>query len=92
MKSIKDANLNPVSFLAGENGDYEIHLSDNSKNYGFYGGKIIFNNNDNLGEIFDNLMTILNERTLVKELNDNVQLDYIDLRFGKKVFYKLKSS
>ena len=90
VKSIKDANLNPVSFLAGENGDYEIHLSDNSKSYGFYGGKIIFNNNDNLGEIFDNLMTILNERTLVKELNDNVQLDYIDLRFGKKIFFKFK--
>ncbi|TSD03362.1 MAG: Uncharacterized protein Athens071416_43 [Parcubacteria group bacterium Athens0714_16] len=90
VKSIKDANVNPISFFANDSGDYEIYLGDNSKNYNFYDGKIIFNSDDNLGEIFNNLMTILNERTLVKGLSDNVQLDYIDLRFGKKVFYRLK--
>lgn len=90
VKSIKDINVNPISFFVNDNGDYEIYFGDNSKNYNFYDGKIIFNNDDNLGEIFDNLMTILNERTLVKGLDDNVQLDYIDLRFGKKVFYKFK--
>ncbi|MBU3968605.1 hypothetical protein KJ991_00075 [Patescibacteria group bacterium] len=92
IKSIKDVNLNPVSFFAGDNGDYEIYLGDNSKNYNFYGGKIIFNKDDNLGEVFDNLTAILNEKILIKGFGDNVQLDYIDLRFGRKVFYKLKTS
>jgi len=90
IKSIKDMNLNPVSFLASENGDYEIYLSDNSNSYNFYGGKIIFNKDDDLGKIFDNLTTILSENALTKEFNHAVQLDYIDLRFGKKVFYKFQ--
>jgi len=92
IKSIKDVNLNPVSFFAGDNGDYEIYLGNNLKNYNFYGGKIIFNRDDDMGEVFDNLITILNEKILIKELGNNTQLDYIDLRFGKKIFYKLKSS
>lgn len=90
VKSIKDIDLNPISFFADENGDYEIYLGDNSKDYSFYGGKIIFNNDDNLGEIFDNLKTILKEKVLTIGSSGDVQLDYIDLRFGKKVFYRLK--
>jgi len=90
IKSMKDINLVPFSFFAKENDDFEIYLEDSSLKYNFSGGKIIFNKNDNLGEIFDNLKTILKENALTKEFDYAVQLDYIDLRFGSKIFYKFK--
>lgn len=90
IKSMKDIDLNPFSFFAKENDDYEVYLEDSSQKYNFSGGKIIFNKSDNLGEIFDNLKTILKENALTKEFDHAVQLDYIDLRFGSKVFYKFK--
>lgn len=90
IKSMKDIDLSPFSFFAKENDDYEIYLEDSSHKYNFSGGKIIFNKSDNLGEIFNNLKTILKENALTKEFDHAVQLDYIDLRFGSKIFYKFK--
>lgn len=50
---------------------------------GFY---LIFNMNENWDKIFTILKTVLNEE--IKEKSKN--LDYIDLRFGNRVFYKFK--
>lgn len=50
---------------------------------GFY---LLFNSTDNWDKIFTVLETVLSEE--IKEKRTN--LDYIDLRFGNKVFYKFK--
>lgn len=51
---------------------------------GFY---LIFNLNDDRDKIFTVLETVLNEEIKEKRWN----LEYIDLRFGNKVFYKYKT-
>lgn len=51
------------------------------------GGKIIFDLSQNLIEVSDNLQSILNAKDF--ENKDFLwKLEYIDLRFGNKVFYK----
>lgn len=53
------------------------------------GGKIIINNRQTLGKTFDNLVSVWTDNDLnFKKASAN--LDYIDLRFGNKVFYKEK--
>lgn len=50
------------------------------------GFKILFNRDDDFANVFRVLETLLEEE--IKEKRD--RLDYIDVRFGNKAFYKLK--
>ena len=63
--------------LVGE-GSYEMYLED--------GTKVLFSDGQSLARIFDNLLSVLSS----KELQDRelLNLEYIDLRFGNKVYFK----
>ncbi len=65
--------------LADYPGEIRLRVSD--------GFAIYFNTDDNLAATFTALQTVLTEE--IK--NRRNQLDYIDLRFGNKVFYKYKN-
>jgi len=75
---VKGLNLDPYKFVEVGN-KYEIYFAKNSK--------IIFDKNQNIKETINNLQSVLNmeEFTDIEEVK---KLEYIDLRFGNKVFYK----
>lgn len=55
-------------------------------------GNILFSLSQNNDNIVNTLITLLDDNTLVGDLKiDTNMLEYIDIRFGNKVFYKLKS-
>lgn len=74
--------LTPIIFEASID-EYQISLKG--------GGRLIINSSDDLSIILKNLGTVLRSDNLKKAITNDT-LDYIDLRYGNKVFYKLKSS
>lgn len=52
------------------------------------GAKIIIDSEDSVLNMFDNLQTVMNRDAINKAQFGNIE--YIDLRFGNRVFYKLK--
>lgn len=69
---------------------YKIRIPDQEVFYlsTMKGFEILVGKNDDLEAVFENIGTIIDDGALDKE---NLSLiDYIDLRFGNKVFYKLK--
>ena len=69
--------------------NYEGLIADTSINSDW---KIFFNNNYSAEELTSNLYTILNSEPFKKEFAVNRgNLASIDLRYGKKVFYKFKN-
>ncbi len=55
------------------------------------GGKIIFNKKDKLEDINSNLESFLNDQPNIKVSDFLTNISYIDMRFGNKIFYKLKT-
>lgn len=81
IKNIKDLGVNPVSLLRTLN-EYYLELPA--------GGKIIVNKDDDLKEITKNLESFLNDQAEARKPGFLENIAYIDLRFGNRVFYKLK--
>lgn len=83
--SLKILGINSVKFHASSEDDYEIDLDN--------GGKIIFDDKQLLTKTLENLESVLDEIGLGKSSSTDsaVKLDYVDLRFGNKVFYKTKN-
>ncbi len=84
INSLKNLGLVSVMFLAETKNDYEINLED--------GSRIIFDDKQPLDKTLGNLESILGEIGLVKSpgTGSPINLNYVDLRFGNKVFYKTK--
>ncbi|MFA7216729.1 MAG: hypothetical protein WC095_01965 [Candidatus Paceibacterota bacterium] len=83
IKHIEKLGLNPYYMLATNEGEYDIVL--------LAGGKILFNTQITLDSVAFNLEALLKSSTFAST-TDFSNLDYIDLRYGNKLFYKLKSS
>lgn len=84
VSSLKRLGLVATKFIAGSESDYEIYLEN--------GSKIIFDDRQPLEKTLDNLQSILSEIGLNKNsgTSSSINLNYVDLRFGNKVFYKTK--
>jgi len=79
VRFIKGIGLNPFKFV--EKGDKcEIYFGKQSS-------KIIFNKRQNIKEVINNLQSVLNMEEF-SNIENLKKLEYIDLRFGNKVFYK----
>ncbi|MEK7145371.1 MAG: hypothetical protein AAB808_01350 [Patescibacteria group bacterium] len=72
----------PASLIAGVD-EYQIYLKN--------GGRLIISIADDLSKVLENLETILRSDNLKKALARGGVIDYIDLRYGNKVFYKFKN-
>jgi len=72
---IKGLNLSPEKIVSEDNKKYEIYFNN--------GSKVIFTNEQNTRELMDNFQAILNLEDF-----DIKSVEYVDLRFGNKVFYK----
>ena len=79
----KESNIEASKLYLKEMGEYELHLQD--------GTRVLFMRSDDELAIFDNLKTVLQSEVFGKEVRNNPSpVDYIDLRYGNKVFYKFK--
>lgn len=81
--SMKLLNIAPVGLNARGQDDFELYLSS--------GGSILFSDREEFLNTFENLETIIADRT-VDDKNFLDKLDYIDIRFSSKVFVKLKNA
>lgn len=81
IESLKGAGIEVEEVISLSNGDLELYFKS--------GGKAILSSSQTLGRSFDNLISIWNDNNVnLKAIG--AKLDYIDLRFGNKVFYKEK--
>jgi uncharacterized membrane protein len=80
--NVKKLNINPVFVLASSATAFEIGLSS--------GGKILFNTDSSFIDIFSRLETFLNSKDWISSGGLVSNIEYIDLRFGNKIFYKIK--
>ncbi len=81
IQSLKDLNVIPHSLQRTLN-EYYLEIQG--------GGKIIINKDDDLGKVRENLESFLNDQVTTQAPGFLESISYIDLRFGNKVFYKLK--
>lgn len=77
---LKEININLIGLKETESGVYRL--------YSDIGFEIVISVSDDLDLAYENIETIFKNGALKKE--DLNLVDYIDLRFGNKVFYKLK--
>ncbi len=82
-------NDKPLRMIAEEQGDYTIIMERaRDKSEAPSDWQLKFNVSSNPEELASNLLSALTSSTFVKELNGKQSLTYIDVRFGKKIFYK----
>lgn len=80
-ESLRQLSVEPESLIARSETDFELNIST--------GGKILFSSKEDFWTTFTNLEAIITEQRR-KDKDFLSKLDYIDLRFGSKAFYKLK--
>lgn len=78
---IDGLGLSPYKFRTEDGIKYEIYFGENSF--------LIFDSSQVIREIMDNFQSILNTDDFAEE-KDIWNIDYIDFRFGNKVFYKTR--
>jgi cell division septal protein FtsQ len=77
---VRGLGLAPVALYAND-GEFTLYLAD--------GGRIIFNSDSNLEDTLANLDTVL-QNNLKSSSQKDSPIDYIDLRYGNKVYFKFK--
>ncbi|MES2213704.1 MAG: hypothetical protein V4473_02625 [Patescibacteria group bacterium] len=82
VQNARRLQIKPEYVVAKDTGEFTLVLAG--------GGKIYFDNKEPLTKVADNLEALLRTPALVPSTNADLPIDYIDLRFGNKLFYKLK--
>ncbi|KND47736.1 MAG: hypothetical protein AB201_02245 [Parcubacteria bacterium C7867-006] len=82
ISDIKAMSIRPLYLIAEDEGDFSLVVSG--------GGKIFFDTKKPLTEISKNLESLLKTPALSTSTNSDLPIEYIDLRYGNKLFYKLK--
>jgi len=87
--TLENMNLKPISLYLKENGDMEISLSPGKTSS--IGPLIIFNKDSDLKKMAENLQAALSTEPLKSKFKNRYSsLQYIDLRFGNKVYDKFQ--
>jgi hypothetical protein len=92
-KSIEEIGLKAPSLLVKDDGDIELYLSSSvSFDAALTSApKIIFKTNSDFDKLIENLQAALDTDPLKSDFkNKRSSLEYIDLRFGNKVYYRFK--
>lgn len=82
VESVRGLLLRPQYIIAKDNNEFSLVL------YG--GGQIYFDTRIPLYKVTENLEALLRTPELAKSSTSDLPIDYIDMRFGNKLFYKLK--
>jgi len=87
-KILEDTKLEPVTLLLEGDGNIKIFLSGQASKMG---PEILLRTDLDFKQIAENLETALTTEPLQTEFKDKYSsLEYIDLRFGNRVYYKFK--
>ncbi len=78
---IKEIGVRPQYLISKEGDEFEVVING--------GGGIYFDIKEPLDKVADNLEALLQTPELAGFERDKLPVDYIDLRFGNKLFYKL---
>ncbi|MCW9054685.1 MAG: FtsQ-type POTRA domain-containing protein [Candidatus Pacebacteria bacterium] len=78
--SLGDLNMVPVALRPLDRSDVRLEMED--------GSAILFGRKQRPSEVIDNLNAVLGSETFEGVLGEDI--DYIDLRFGNKVYFKLR--
>lgn len=85
---LKEINIEPIALYLREDGDMELYLSSSADDIK---PKIIFNPDADVVKMSENLQSALLTDPLMSDFKDKYnKLQYIDLRFGNKVYYKFR--
>jgi len=82
VSSVLAVGLRPQYLLQKDGGEYSLVIHN--------GGHIYFDTRESLSKVTQNMNILLNSDAYRKAVSATSTLDYIDLRFGNKVYYKLK--
>lgn len=82
VKSVKKLSISPLYIIAKENNEFALVLSN--------GTQIYFDIKEPLSKVVTNLTALLHTSEFSSVNLQNLPVDYIDMRFGNKLFYKLK--
>ena len=80
IENVKKLSLQPVSLRATDPQDFQLSLDS--------GARILFTNNQPYETTLSNLQTILDPNNPAGTRIDLSKIDYVDLRFGNKIYYK----
>ena len=84
IQKLKELSLGPQYLVPKGTGQFSVVLSG--------GGEIYFNvNKEPLSKVLANLEALLRTSELSNKTKGNLPIEYIDLRYGNKLFYKLKN-
>jgi len=78
LESFEELELEPTSFTRLSGVDFKVRFKD--------GSYILFGGEQSLASVLDNLQSVFESEVFLGR--DDVKLDYIDMRFGNKVYYK----
>ena len=85
---IESLGFKPISVVSEQDGRNSLYLNHSVNNTS---PKIIFKNDNDLDEIYDNLSLSMKKKEFADEINSKYNtLLYIDLRFTDKVLYKFQ--
>lgn len=79
---VRELSIKPLYIVAKEKGEFSMVISG--------GGKIYFDTKVPISTIKENLEALLRTEPLTPKPNRDLPIDYIDLRYGNKLFYKLR--
>ncbi len=82
VSNAKRLQTKPEYLIAKGGGEFTLVVSG--------GGEIYFDNKESLAKVADNLEALLRTPQLAPTPYSDLPIEYIDLRFGNKLFYKLK--
>lgn len=82
VEDVKSLLLRPQRVIAKENDEFSLIISG--------GGEIFFGTKRPLSSVFENLETLLKSPEFKNSSTSNLPIEYIDLRYGNKLFYKLR--
>ncbi|MCX6703079.1 MAG: hypothetical protein NTV02_00080 [Candidatus Zambryskibacteria bacterium] len=82
VEDTKGMNITPLYINAKSQDNFELFV--------FGGGKIMFDTQADLMKVAERLSALLKTQNLVPRSGGELLVDYIDLRFGNKMFFKPK--
>lgn len=80
VESVKLLSISPLYVSTKNQESFELFI--------FGGGKILFDTQEGLGKIAERLSALLKTQNLVPREGGELLIEYIDLRFGNKMFFK----
>ncbi|KKR45640.1 MAG: hypothetical protein A3G47_01510 [Candidatus Zambryskibacteria bacterium RIFCSPLOWO2_12_FULL_39_45] len=83
IETARSLSLQPIHLIAKDGGEFSLVLAN--------GGQIYFDTKESLTLAGQNLEALLRTPALSATPPDKLPIDYIDLRYGNKLFYKLRT-